>query len=243
MSERYGGDIEKVFEFYNSNYEKYGYSVKSLAWTKGKQNIRFDALTKFWELDKPFSILDIGCGFGDLNKYFALKGITEYTYHGIDLVEGMISTADVLYKGMDNITFETGDFISDFSDGKKYDFILASGIFNFQMNEVGNYENVEEILKKALAICNNRGAVSFDFQSDKVDYFSDNGVSFYNSPEKILSIAYKYSRNVILNNLYMPFEFSLTVFKDDTFDKTNLVFSKFVSENAKEFKEGIFREK
>lgn len=243
MSERYDGDVEKVFEFYNSNYEKYGYSVKSLAWIKGKQNIRFDALTRFWDLSKPFSILDIGCGFGDLNKFFDLKGISKYKYHGIDLVEGMISTADALYKGKDNITFETGDFISDFSDGKKYDFILASGIFNFQMNEVGNYENVEEILKKALAICNNHGAVSFDFQSDKVDYFSDNGVSFYNSPEKILSIAYKYSRNIILNNLYMPFEFSLTVFKDDTFDKTNLVFSKFVSENAKEFKEGIFREK
>ena len=39
-----------------SNFEKYGYSVKSLAWIKGKQNIRFDALTKFWNLDKTFSI-------------------------------------------------------------------------------------------------------------------------------------------------------------------------------------------
>lgn len=242
MSNRYDGDTEKVFDFYNANYEKYGYSVKSLAWIKGKQNIRFDALTRFCDMSKPFSILDIGCGFGDLNKFFGLKGISEYTYHGIDLVEGMISTADEMYRDRDNITFETGDFLLNYSDKKKYDFVLASGIFNFQMNEVGNYENVEAILKKALAVCNDNGAVSFDFQSDKVDYFSDNGVSFYNSPEKILSIAYKYSRNVILNNLYMPFEFSLTVFKDDSFDKSNLVFSRFISENEEEFREGIFHE-
>lgn len=242
MNERYGGDTGKVYDFYNSNYEKYGYSVKSLAWIKGKQNIRFDALTKFWDLSRPFSILDIGCGFGDLNKFFALKGISEYTYRGIDLVEGMISTAKEIYKDRDNLVFETGDFVSDFPEEKKYDFVLASGIFNFQMNEGGNYENIESILKKALAVCNDRGSVSFDFQSDKVDFFSENGVSFYNSPEKVLSIAYKHSRNVILNNLYMPFEFSMTIFKDDTFEKSNLVFSKFISENEKEFKEGIFHE-
>lgn len=242
MKDRYDSDTMKVHDFYNSNFEKYGYSVKSLAWIKGKQNIRFDALTKFWNLDKTFSILDIGCGFGDLNKFFSLKSITDYTYHGIDLVEGMIATAKEMYKERDNITFECGDFLTDVSEEKKYDFIIASGIFNFKMNEIGNYENVEMILKKALDLCNPNGAVSFDFQSDKVDYFSENGVSFYNSPEKILSIAYKHSRNVILNNLYMPFEFSLTLFKNDSFEKTNLVFSNFVSENRKDFEEGIFYE-
>ncbi len=242
MSDRYNRDTEKVYDFYNSNFEKYGYSVKSLAWLKGKQNIRFDALTKFWNLNKKFSILDIGCGFGDLNKFFAAKNITKYTYYGIDLVDGMITTANEIYKGRENIKFSCGDFLKDISNEYSFDFIIASGIFNFQMKEIGNYENVEMILNKALDICNADGAVSFDFQSDKVDYFSENGVSFYNSPEKILSIAYKYSRNVILNNLYMPFEFSLTVFKDDSFTKENLVFSKFENENKREFEKGIFYE-
>lgn len=243
MEEKYGGDTERVYDFYKSNYEKYGYSVKSLAWIKGKQNIRFDALTKFFDLNHSFSMLDIGCGFGDVNKFFMQKNITEYRYHGIDLVEGMISTANAMYNNDDNISFSCGDFLTNISNGQKYDYIIASGIFNFQMYEVDNYKNVEEILKKALSICNQNGAVSFDFQSDKVDYFSDSGVSFYNSPEKILSIAYKYSRNVILNNLYMPFEFALTVFKDDSIEKSSLVFNKFISDNQREFEGGIFHEK
>jgi len=186
-------------------------------------------------------MLDVGCGFGDINKYFA-KNITNYTYHGIDLVEGMITTANDIYKEHSNISFSCGDFLTDISDDQKYDYVIASGIFNFQMHDVDNYTNVEEILKKALSVCNSNGAASFDFQSDKADYYADNGVSFYNSPEKILSIAYKYSRNVVLSNLYMPFEFSLTVFKDDSFEKSNLVFTKFIADNKSEFEDGIFYE-
>lgn len=241
MKEKYDGDTEQVYDFFNSNYKKYGYSTKSLGWIKGKQNIRFDALTKFLDLSTPFAILDVGCGFGDINKYFMKRNITNYTYHGIDLVEGMIATANDIYKGYPNISFTCGDFLtSDLT--AKYDYIIASGIFNFQMNEIDNYTNVEEILKRALSICKFNGAVSFDFQSDKADYFADNGVSFYNSPEKILSIAYKYSRNVVLSNLYMPFEFSLTVFKDDSFDKSKLVFTKFIEGNIEEFDKGIYYE-
>lgn len=243
MKEKYSRDMERVYDFYNSNYEKYGYSVKSLAWIKGKQNIRFDALTKFLDLSHPFSILDIGCGFGDINKFFMQKSISDYIYHGIDLVEGMILTANDIYNNNDNISFSCGDFLTCISNDQKYDYIIASGIFNFQMNESDNYRNIEEILKKALIICNQNGAVSFDFQSDKVDYCSDNGISFYNSPEEILSIAYKYSRNIILNNLYMPFEFALTVFKDDSIEKSSLLFNKFISDNQREFEEGIFYEK
>ncbi len=242
MKEKYDGDTEQVYDFFNSNYKKYGYSIKSLGWLKGKQNIRFDALTKFLDLSTPFSILDVGCGFGDINKYFMKRNITNYTYHGIDLVEGMIATANDIYKGHPNISFSCGDFLTSIHDDQRYDYIIASGIFNFQMKEIDNYTNVEEILKRALSICNSKGAVSFDFQSDKADYFADNGVSFYNSPEKILSIAYKYSRNVILNNLYMPFEFSLTAFKDDSFEKSKLVFTKFITDNKREFDKGIYYE-
>lgn len=39
----------------------------------------------------------------------------------------------------------------------------------------------------------------------------------------------------------MPFEFSLTVFKDDSF-KSNLVFTKFIEDNQKEFDKGIYYE-
>lgn len=238
----YEKDVKRVREYYASNFLEYGYSSKSLGWLKGKQNIRFAELTRFMDLSESFSILDIGCGFGDFVKYLnAKKDISDYSYHGIDLMDEMIEIAKKEFKNNDKISFEVGDFLEKHLV-RKFDYVIASGVFNIRMVEDDNYDVVEKFLKKALDCCNDGGIVSFDFQSDKVDFFADNDVAFYNSPEKILSIAYKFSRRVMLNNLYMPFEYSVTVFKDDSFDKSKLLFTQYISDNIEEFENGAFQD-
>lgn len=67
--------------------------------------------------------------------------------------------------------------------------------------------------------------LAFDFLSDKVDYRHEH--TFHSSPEKVLEIAYKYSRNIVLRNDYMPFEFAIIIFKDDGFDKQDTVFHRY----------------
>lgn len=85
------------------------------------------------------------------------------------------------------------------------------------------------------------GVIVFDFQSDKVDFMGcDTG--FYFSPEKVLGIAYEFSRNVILDNSYMPFEFAVTIFKDDSFKKDTTVFNRFIAENSDWYDIGKFKE-
>jgi len=106
---------------------------------------------------------------------------------------------------------------------EKYDFALASGIFNRCMKNVDQYGYVEEILKKALPMC--RIGVAFDFLSDKVDF--RNEINWHHSPERILEIAYRHSRNVVLRNDYMPFEFSVCVFADDSFDREDTLFRRY----------------
>lgn len=235
---KYNFDSAAVYDFYNGNYKKFGYSEKSLAWNKGKQNIRFSELTKNLELVDEMKIFDIGCGFGDLNKWLQIKGYKKYYYKGVDLVEGFIDTAKEIYKDNPNITFVCDDFLNMQID-EEYDYIIASGIFNFKMHTVDNYENIYNVLKKALSICKNGGAVALDFQSDKVDYIA-NDIVFYNSPERVLGIAYEFSRNVILDNSCMPFEFSLVVFKDDSFCKESTTFNKFEKKNSKLYERGVF---
>ena len=97
--------------------------------------------------------------------------------------------------------------------------------FNYRLENQDNYEFVDSTIKKALEICNE--GLAFDFLSNKVDYtYQEN---FYYSPETILSIAYKYSRNVIIRNDYMPFEFALFIFKDDSFDIKNTIFRRYLN--------------
>ena len=109
---KYSCDSNAVYNFYKKNYEKFGYSEKSLAWNKGKQNIRFKELTKNLSLKDGMKIFDIGCGFGDLNKWLLIKGYKNYYYKGVDLVEGFIETAQEIYKDNQKFFFVCDDFLN-----------------------------------------------------------------------------------------------------------------------------------
>lgn len=236
---KYNADAKRVFDFYNGNYEKYGYSVKSLAWNKGKQNIRFSKLLQSASLKNGVRILDIGCGFGDLIKYINLQGVDDFQYTGIDLVENFIFEASKIYIDDSQKRFVCGDFLQYSFGIEKYDIIIASGIFNFKMRDIDNYENIRLVLNKAYELCSEDGVIAFDFQSDKVDYIA-NDIVFHNSPEKVISIAYEFSRNILFDNSYMPFEFSLIINKNDSFNRETTTFNKFIDENSDKYEMGIF---
>ncbi|OGI17034.1 MAG: hypothetical protein A2287_00070 [Candidatus Melainabacteria bacterium RIFOXYA12_FULL_32_12] len=212
-------DKNNTIKRYSDRLKLYGYSPKTLGWVKGKQDIRFDILISQYNFENK-SLLDIGCGFGDLNKNLK-KNYKNYTYLGIDLNDELIQIGKELYKE-EHIRFESGDFLEkNFSE--QFDYIIESGIFNHKLEGISNYDFIEAVIEKSLKICND--GIAFDFLSDKVDY--TDGHTFHSSPEKILSIAYKFSRNIVLRNDYMPFEFSLFLFKDDSFSKENTVFQRY----------------
>jgi len=219
-------DKQETIERYSSRYQKFGYSPKSLGWDKGKQDVRFEILTSQYDFSEK-SILDIGCGFGDLNKTLNEKYANNYSYLGVDLVPDLVNEACKQYVG-DKINFRTGDFL-DISFENTFDFVIASGIFNHRLNNVNNYDLIEAAIIKALSLSND--GLAFDFLSDKVDYQLEH--TFHSSPEKILSIAYKYSRNIVIRNDYMPFEFALFIFKDDSFSTEDTLFNRFKTQMNK----------
>jgi len=216
-------DCNETIARYKTRYSLYGYSPKTLGWDKGKQRLRFQALTEHFRLEGS-SVLDIGCGFGDLNQLLA-EQTDDYRYVGIDLVDDLISKAAELYAAP-NRSFITGDFLRhEFTE--TFDYVVASGMFNHKLKQIGNDAFIEGCMRKAFRLC--REAIAFDFLSDKVDYRYDH--THHSSPEAILSMAYRLSRNVILRNDYMPFEFSIIVFKDDSFHKENTIFRRIWPES------------
>jgi len=212
-------DQEKIVTSYTTRYDEFGYAPKSLYWDKGKQNLRFDILTSSFDME-GMRILDIGCGFGDLNRF--LKTKTEnYSYLGIDITEAFIREATNRYAS-EKIRFVHGDFLHE-DVGDDFDIAIASGTFNFKFDHDDNYAFVDHAIRKALSVC--KTGLAFDFLSDKVDYRHEH--SFYYAPEKVLEIAYRYTRNVTLRNDYMPFEFTLTMRKDDSFQKEDTIFTTY----------------
>lgn len=216
-------DKEFIINEYSNAYSKYGYSTNSVLWgIPEKQIIRFDALTRFLDLSNS-TILDIGCGFGDLSKYLRHR-FQNVKYIGIDINIDLINQAKELYEDEDT-KFIIGDY-GDLPD-IECDFALVSGTFNVEYKESDRYKLVDSYIKKAME--NSRKGISFNFLSNRVNFFEE-GLSYYD-PTIILDMGYKYSRNLILTNNYLPFDFTITVFKDDSFDD-KVIFNRQIITNS-----------
>jgi len=192
----------KAFDRYSELLGKHGDSILSLGWDHGGDDVRKNVILSGFDFENK-SILDIGCGYGDLNSY--LKG-KKYSYTGIDVVPEMIKLAEGKY----DREFINTDF-TRYMPERRFDIIIASGIFNVFD---GGYALIDSYFEKALAMCNE--GICFNFLSDKVEWKLKN--HFHSSPEAIMAMAYNYSRNIILRNDYMPFEFTIFVYKENNFD-------------------------
>lgn len=213
-------DIKEMRDHYESRFKLYGYHPRTLDWDKGKQLLRFNVLTSQYDF-RGKEVLDIGCGFGDLNRVLAVLTADDYRYLGVDITPSFLSEAQSRF-GNDRVRFCCGDFLS--LDIPPADYAIASGIFYLKLQDGDNYFYIEQVMRKAFSLC--RAGFAFDFLSDKVDYTKEN--TFHASPERILALAYSLSRNVMLLNNYMPFEFSVFVFKDDSFDPKCTIFNRWL---------------
>ncbi len=128
---------------------KFGESddIKSLGWgSVDSQEIRFLMLMDIRGFKSGDSVLDVGCGYGDLSKY-----ATNYT--GIDIREHAIKTGVSKYPGK---RFMRGNLIDVI---QCYDWVFASGIFCFKS---GNWHNETNKTLSDMFIRANKGvAVNF----------------------------------------------------------------------------------
>lgn len=217
-------DNSPLKEYYSKRFYKYGANKLALGWDKGKQSERFHQLTSDFDLNNK-KILDIGCGFGDLVEYLDANSVDGYSYIGIDLVKEFIDIAQEreakrLKGNKRKVDFICGDFLN-FNEKNISDFVFASGIFNIKNNEIDMYDNLYMILQKMCDCAN--VAISVDMLSDRVDWTYAHNNNY--NPTKVLEIAYSLSRRIILKNNYFPFEFSITIYRDDSFQKETTIFN------------------
>ncbi len=215
--------LREINQRVEERYSQFGYSPETLDRKDGKSDIYYEVLTSQYDF-RDKKILDIGCGFGELNLHIAKRaGEGAYTYKGIDVSESVLEEAKKHYVGT-NISFVNGEFL-DYPFNEEFDYGILAGALNYPVKG-DNYEYVHEVMKKALSLC--KDGIAFDFLSDRVDYRYEH--AFYYNPMKILEIAYGFSRRVMLRNDYFPFEYSVFVWNDDSFRKEDTTFVKYREE-------------
>ncbi|EOX4941682.1 class I SAM-dependent methyltransferase [Vibrio alginolyticus] len=123
-------DRLKIAHYHRKRYRQFGKDrARTLGWAdKYSQISRFEALCRGLTLDGS-SILDIGCGYGDLLAFIELTGLHPQSYIGIDQQKQFISEA----RKRDFRTqskFICGDFSTLVLP--RCDFVFASGSLNYQ---------------------------------------------------------------------------------------------------------------
>jgi len=206
---------KKILQYYDELFEQYGYSPQSVGWgnREGRQGLRFDVLCQIGDL-KNSSVLDLGCGFGDLYGYLKHKKIP-INYLGVDINPNLINIGKKIYP---YAKFQVRDIeIKKFK--QKFDWIIASGI----TSNSSTFSDIKKLLSEMFHIC--KKGVAINFVSDLVDYKKKSLCYF--SPEKILLISKGLSNRFYLRHDYMPFEFTLYLYKNNKKTK-NLVFQDVV---------------
>lgn len=212
-------EIKSTIARYKQRLQEYGATEKALGWgDKGRSKLRFEILLSQWNFNHS-SLVDFGCGFGDLCGYMRERGIRDFNYTGIDINPELLEIARKRYADAE---FRCLNLLAE-PDFPDVDYVLASGTFNFKIADCFAFVKdaftcFDKIAKKGFAA---------NFLSNKVDYeLSD---VYHADPAQILNLAYSFSKNVVLRNDYMPFEFTVFVNKSSRIDEKLTVYEDFVA--------------
>lgn len=193
-----------TLEYYNAKMAQFGQDVRTLWNSVDSQHVRFRVLSEIADLNHR-SILDVGCGFGDLHSFLQGQAIDLERYVGIDMHPRMVAEARAR---LPNLTFEVRDILNDEVSGK-YDYVLASGIFSLEMP---NWQAaVENTLTRMYALC--AKGVGANFLSsltpgEKLPH------AHYADPMSILDfVLRRVSTRAVLRHDYRPNDFTVYIYR------------------------------
>lgn len=196
--------LSTIEKYYTEKINKHGPTPNGVDWNgQESQYLRFKILSDVIE-EQNSSILDYGCGYGAFYSYLKENNI-KVNFTGFDISTDMLKQASKIHND--------GVWISEL-DNTKYDYIIASGIFNVFLNN--SKEEWEQHIINTINIFNNKSTKGFAFNmlttysdADKArDYL------YYAEPEKMFQFCKNnISKKVLLNHSYPLYEFTIVVKK------------------------------
>lgn len=135
--------LDVIRTYYEDNMSKNLPEYGILGWeSEEAQRLRFDMLLSAADLEGK-SLLDVGCGTGNLLEYILSKKIN-VRYTGVDILEKMVEMAK--RKNLPGDFLHADIFKQKLFDKESFDVVYTSGIFNL------NLGNNREFLRNAVGL-------------------------------------------------------------------------------------------
>ncbi|PIU78850.1 MAG: hypothetical protein COZ28_02400 [Candidatus Moranbacteria bacterium CG_4_10_14_3_um_filter_44_15] len=190
---------------YKKAFKKYKGSIKSLMYNSyDSAAIRYKELVKDLNFSNK-SILDVGCGFGDIIPFIFSKS-TSFKYTGIDIMKEFIQEAKKRYPEYD---FVTGNYFKN-PLKKKFDIIICCGALN------SNYgKKTMSFRKRAIKTMFNhcKEAVAFNMAGGISPNNKKGSTIYYANSMDLLAYCVKLSKKIVLRNHYHEKDFTIVIFK------------------------------
>ncbi|MBN3033348.1 MAG: class I SAM-dependent methyltransferase [Candidatus Saganbacteria bacterium] len=199
---------------------EHGANYLALDWNSpDSQRLRFKVLKELFIYGKKaagISLLDLGCGLGDLYGWLKADGTLKRNrigYTGYDISPGLIAEAKKKYP---DGKFEVRDILED-RHAPKFDYIFCCGVFNIRTTDrLDHLDFVKEMLFRLydLAVCGvgvnflSEGGLPLAGQAD-----AGAGRYFFFNPEEILDYSRFVATRYILRHDYHPGDFTVYLLK------------------------------
>jgi SAM-dependent methyltransferase len=208
MNPRKPTDLGPVARLYSESLAEHGTSSMGVGWRDDKSHLlRFEKLSEVLngqDKELPFSINDLGCGYGALYGFLVDRGFRIGQFRGYDISDRMLEQAQHLVPESELILGSRLDKVADYS--------FASGIFNVRLSEDENswlsyvertVANLDEFSLKGFA---------FNLLSVYVDYREPH--LFYGDPLHFFDLCKRrFSPRVSLLHDYPLYEWTIVVRK------------------------------
>jgi SAM-dependent methyltransferase len=201
--------LAEVAEYYSGKLAQHGDTARGVDWNGDEsQYLRFAQLCKVIDETVPFSLNDLGCGYGALLDYLRAQ-FRAINYYGCDVSAEMIEAARRRHPSDASVHFSRSaepPLLSDYG--------IASGIFNVRLRRSDGEWRI--YLESMLDVLNRTSGKGFAFncltsysESDKMkDYL------YYADPLVLFDLCKRrYSREVALLHDYGLYEFTIIVRK------------------------------
>jgi SAM-dependent methyltransferase len=201
--------LTSVDRYYSDRVAEHGATPKGVDWNGAEsQELRFSQLMRVCDASAPFSLNDIGCGYGQLSIWLRQRNMT-CDYQGCDISAAMIEAAR---EGHGSVP--ESSFLQSSRPDRIADYAVASGIFNVRL-ETPDADWKDYILSM-LDVLHATSTKGFAFNC--LTQYSDRdrmrSYLYYADPTFLFDYCMRhYSRQVALLHDYGLFEFTLLVRK------------------------------
>lgn len=174
-------------------------TVKSLGWREENSQLkRFQVIVDSGDFNNC-SVLDVGCGYGDLKKYMD-RMFHNFTYIGIDQMPEFITKAKVLYKDYPDTHFISADFTT--AGLPHVDYVIASGAFGYRSSNPDFYFEMISKLYKA-------SKKAFVFNMLDKDHFPDHPLLTGHNRKEIEAFCRAICKNSKVIDGYLKDDFTV----------------------------------